>query len=165
MTVRTPAEIRGALECHIELWNARDREGWLSHWKSTCPGGYTLEDPVGTPAKRDLLAEVWDAAFAETAWVITMKQCIVCANEAALVMINQGMVAGAAIEVAGVELYRFNDDGSVHQRTFYEPPAGSTYVEWTTKTGDTTPPPSVASALAILEGPVDEDVAPSVEVR
>jgi len=138
MTETSVDEIRHAIGRHIELWNSKDRDGWLQHWQSTAPGGYALEDPVGTPVKRgyELLGEVWDRAFDETAWKITMKQCIVCGNEAALVMVNEGTVGGAAVAVEGVELYRFGEDRSVHQRTFYELPEGSEYLEWTEKTGD-----------------------------
>ena len=136
MSAPTADEIRRAISHHIELWNAQDREGWLAHWRTTCPGGYALEDPVGTPVKRgfDLLGEVWDRAFADTAWTITMQHCIVCANEAALVMVNDGTLGGVPVSVQGIEVYCFHADHSVHQRTFYELP-DSTYADWTATTG------------------------------
>lgn len=138
MTTPTADQIRRALTHHVELWNAREREAWLAHWRATCPGGYALEDPVGTPVKRgfDLLGEVWDRAFADTAWTITMQQCIVCANEAALVMVNEGTLGGVPVTAQGIEIYRFEDQ-SVHQRTFYELP-DSTYADWTRTTGEGT---------------------------
>jgi hypothetical protein len=127
----SPDEIRNVLERHLELWNAKDRDGWLLHWKATAPGGNTLEDPVGTPIKRDMLDEVWDVSFAESDWKITMTHCTVCANEAACLMVNEGEVQGTSVTATGVEIYIFNDDSSVHVRTYYELPEGSAYADWT----------------------------------
>src|SRR5690349_7341061 len=104
MPERSADEIKDAIERHIELWNSKDRAAWLQHWQSRAPGGYALEDPVGTPVKRgyELLGVVWDRAFDETAWTITMKQCIVCGHEAALVMVNEGAIGGVPVAVEGI---------------------------------------------------------------
>ena len=138
MSATTADSIRSALARHVELWNAKDRAAWLSHWESICPGGFTLEDPVGTPVKRghEIMGEVWDAAFAESAWTLTLEECIVCGNEAALVVMNEGDVGGQPVALRGVEIVRFDDDGSVHYRTFYILPEGSQYAAWTETTGD-----------------------------
>ncbi len=52
MSAPTAEEIRTAVERHVELWNAGDKEAWLAHWKRVVPGEVTMEDPVGTPLKR-----------------------------------------------------------------------------------------------------------------
>jgi len=140
MTPRTADDIRNTLERHAELWNAKDRDGFIAHWKSVCLGEFTLEDPVGTPIKRgvDVLGEVWDVAFEESVWTLTIEECIVCGNEAALVVLNEGTVGGTAVALRGVEVYAFGDDGSVRVRTFYNLPEGSQYAEWTEQTGERT---------------------------
>jgi hypothetical protein len=138
MTPRTADDIENAIKSHVALWNAKDRAAWIAHWESVCPGDFILEDPVGTPVKRghETWGQAWDAAFAESVWTLTIEQCIVCGNEAAVVMINEGSVGGVPVEVRGVEIFAFGDDGSVHQRTYYQLPEGSQYAEWTEQTGD-----------------------------
>jgi hypothetical protein len=133
----SPSHIRNTIQRHVELWNTGDRAAWLQHWRTTCPGGYALEDPVGTPVKRgfDLLAEVWDRAFADAVLTATIELLIVCGREAALVTVYRGDMAGTAMEIRGIETYRFDVDRSVHQRTFFELPE-SAYAEWTARTGD-----------------------------
>lgn len=138
MNERTADSIRDAIKRHVELWNAGDRAAWLSHWESICPGDFTLEDPVGTPVKRghQVWGDAWDAAYAESVWTLTIEESIVCGSEAAVVMANEGAVAGQPVTVRGVELFHFGDDGTVRQRTFYELPEGSQYAEWTETTGE-----------------------------
>jgi hypothetical protein len=34
----TAEGIRAAVERHVELWNAGEKEVWLAHWKSVVPG-------------------------------------------------------------------------------------------------------------------------------
>jgi hypothetical protein len=48
MSAPAAEEIRAAVERHVELWNAGDKEAWLAHWKRLVPGEVTMEDPVGT---------------------------------------------------------------------------------------------------------------------
>jgi hypothetical protein len=45
----TAEGIRAAVERHVELWNAGEKEVWLAHWKSVVPGENTKEDPVARP--------------------------------------------------------------------------------------------------------------------
>jgi len=45
------AEMRAAIERHVELWNEGDKEAWVDHMKRASVGGLTANDPVGTPTK------------------------------------------------------------------------------------------------------------------
>jgi hypothetical protein len=131
------AEIRQFIERHVELWNAGEKEPWLAHMKSASAGGLTMEDPVGTPVKRgpDVMSEAWDAAFNEYPWQLTIEHLVVCANEIAVVIRNEGEVKGAPVTVHSIETYKFGNDGSMQVRTYFDIPTGSAYGEWTSTTG------------------------------
>jgi hypothetical protein len=130
------AEMRATIERHIELWNAGEKEAWVAHWKLTSTGGMTWEDPVGTPPKRgsDFLGGLWDAAFSQGAWTLSVDHLVTCSNELAMLVSNEGVVEGATIVVRSIETYRFGDDGSLHVRAYFDIPAGSEYGEWTSST-------------------------------
>jgi hypothetical protein len=51
-----------------------------------------------------------------------MEKLIVCANEAAAVMRNEGVVNGAPVAVESIEVYAFADDGSLSSRTYWTVP-------------------------------------------
>jgi hypothetical protein len=82
-----------------------------------------MEDPVGTPVRRgwEAVAEAWDAR-PPSEWRITMEKLFVCANEAAAVMRNEGVVNGAPVAVESIEVYAFADDGSLSSRTYWPAP-------------------------------------------
>jgi hypothetical protein len=125
------------MERHVELWNAGDKEGWIAHLKQASPGGFTMEDPVGTPTKRghDILNEVWDLAHGQESWTLSIDHLVICGNELAMLVNNQGIIQGTPVVVRSIETYRFDDDGSLLIRTYYDIPAGSSYGEWTATTG------------------------------
>ena len=129
-------EIRALITQHVELWNAGDKDAWLGAWQAALPGGVSMEDPVGTPVKRgwDLLAEAWDASPNKD-WKLSIDRLIVCGNESAAVIRNEGSIAGTPITVISIEISQFGEDGSVHTKTYWEAPEGGTgYAEWTATT-------------------------------
>lgn len=127
MSQPSSAEMRQFMERHVELWNAAEKEPWLAHQKAACPGGLTMEDPVGTPVKQgvDILGEVWDEFFADNQWTLTIEHLVTCANELAAVVRNESVVNGTPVVVHSIEIYQFGDDGSLHVRTYWNPPDGS----------------------------------------
>jgi hypothetical protein len=129
-------EIRRIIKRSYELWNADDKDAWISHWKSVTPGLHTLEDPVGTPPKVgwDILAELWDRTGRERLH-IAVERIIVCGNEGAAVCRNEGAVKGSRLVIESVDTYRFTEDGSTHVRSFWQIPEGLPYGEWTAVTG------------------------------
>ena len=129
-------EIRALITQHVELWNAGDKDAWLGAWQAALPGGVSMEDPVGTPVKRgwDLLADAWDASPNQD-WKLSIDRLIVCGNESAAIIRNEGSIGGNPITVISIEVSQFGDDGSVHTKTYWEAPEGGTgYAEWTATT-------------------------------
>ncbi|MBV8346123.1 MAG: hypothetical protein JOZ49_00885 [Mycolicibacterium sp.] len=137
MSTPTAEEIRAAVERHVELWNAGDKEAWLAHWKRVVPGEVTMEDPVGTPIKRgwDVQGEVWDTA-PNADWKLGIGLLYVCGSTAAAVIRNSGTVNGEPTLVESIEIYKFGDDGSLHASTFWDLSIGNEYAQWTTETGE-----------------------------
>src|SRR5437899_2088145 len=114
MSAPSAAEIRNAVERHVELWNAGDKEAWLAHWKRIVPGEITM-DAVGTPLKRgwDTMAEVWDAS-PNADWKLAIGMLYVCGSTGAAVIRNSGAVNGQPTLIESIEIYQFRDDGSLH---------------------------------------------------
>jgi len=137
MAAPSAEEIRAAVERHVELWNAGDKEAWLAHWQAVVPGEVTMEDPVGTPTKRgwDVMSEVWDAS-PNADWQLGIGLLHVCGSTGAAVIRNQGAVNGQPTLIESIEIYRFGDDGSLHTQTFWELAAGNEYAQWTAATGE-----------------------------
>lgn len=131
MAAPSSDEIRRGLERHVELWNAGDKEAWIASWRSLVSGEPAMEDPVGTPLKRgwDTMLEAWDRSPNE-AWKLTIETLYVCANEAALVIRNNGSVGGTSVSMRSVEIYAFGDDGSCHTKTYFDQPEGGAYANW-----------------------------------
>ena len=129
--------IRRAIERHVELWNAGDKEAWLAAWRATAPGGLSsFEDPVGTPPKRgwEVLSEAWDQSPAED-WKLMLQNLIVCGNEGAAFIRNEGKIQGKPAVVESIEIYRIADDGSLEVKTYWDIPEGSEYGAWVSEAG------------------------------
>ena len=137
MSAPTVEAIRAAVERHIELWNAGDKEAWLAHWKRVVPGEVTMEDPVGTPLKRgwDVMAEVWDTS-PNADWKLGIGMLYVCGTTAAAVIRNSGTVNSQPTLIESIEIYKFGDDGSLHTSTFWDLSIGNEYAQWTEETGE-----------------------------
>jgi hypothetical protein len=122
MTVPTPDTIRHTIERTVQLWNEHtDKQAWLDAYESLAPGGLTFEDPVGTPVKRgrEALAPLWDASPGVT---ITIERLIVCGNEAAAVVRNEGTANGHDFSVPTIETSTYGENGSLHVRVYLEKP-------------------------------------------
>ena len=137
MSAPTAEEIRAAVERHVELWNAGDKEAWLAHWKGVVSGEATMEDPVGTPTKRGwaVMSDVWDAS-PNTDWKLGIDLLYVCGTTGAAVIRNSGTVNGEPTLIRSIEIYNFGDDGSLHTSTFWDLSAGNEYAQWTAETGE-----------------------------
>ncbi len=137
MSAPTAEEIRAAVERHVELWNAGDKEAWLAHWKGVVPGEATMEDPVGTPTKRGwaVMGDVWDAS-PNADWKLGIDLLYVCGTTGAAVIRNSGTVNGEPTLIRSIEIYKFGDDGSLHTSTFWDLSAGNQYAQWTAETGE-----------------------------
>jgi hypothetical protein len=122
MTAPDEETIRRLLERSYELWNAGDKDGYVANLQELAPGGFSLEDPVGTPPKEtpQSVAEMFDG---DVGWKMITEQIIVCGNSAARISRAEGMAEGQPVSVRAVDTFDFADDGSVHIRVWYGAPA------------------------------------------
>jgi hypothetical protein len=123
------APTREALETwannYVDLWNQGDKEAWVENWKKIAPAGFTMFDPVGTPAKHDFVGccvEPFDLFQPMTEFRVDPSTRFICDNEVAWVMENVFSKDGEKQHMKSIEVYRFGDDGSVEIRTHYDVP-------------------------------------------
>jgi hypothetical protein len=114
---------RRAVERHAELWNARDREAWLSLYADDV----VFEDPVGKAPKHGRAAAEgsWDNSLRPgREWTLVPQRIITGGDEAVVDMRNEGVVDGVRAVVEGIEVWKVDDAGKVvHVRAFFEQPS------------------------------------------
>ena len=110
---------------YTSLWNAGDKAAWVRNWKSVAPGDFRMLDPVGTPERRgfeECALKPYDLFQPGLRLVVRDATRFICANEVAWVMENHFTVEGELIVMRSIEEFRFDADGSVSIRTFYDVP-------------------------------------------
>lgn len=110
---------------YVALWNAGDKEAWIRNWRSVGPGEFRMLDPVGTPEKRgfELCCVKSFELFQPTLkFRIVEGTMFICGDEVAWLMENTITADGATKVLRSIETYRFEPDGSVVIRTFYDVP-------------------------------------------
>lgn len=124
-----PVPTREALEKwaddYVALWNAGDREGWERNWRSVGPGEFRMLDPVGTPEKRGFehcCLDSWDLFQARVKFRVLPGTLFICGSEVAWTLENTITADGRTAKALSIETYRFEPDGSVVIRTYYEVP-------------------------------------------
>ena len=135
MSAPDAATMREAIEKHVELWNAGDKDAWLAAWRSAAKD-ITMDDPVGTPTKHgwDVMAKAFDMSAAD--WKLAIGTMYVCGNAVAAVVRNERSVDGNPTTVESIEVYKFDDDGSVHGEVYYDLADSSPeWAEWTAEAG------------------------------
>jgi hypothetical protein len=112
---------RGAIQRYfdryVEAWNAHDRDALLANWKSIATD-VTMEDPVGSPIRRgwdDVVLGPWD--LMNDTITVSLKELVICGSEVAFVFEN----VTDSFTVVSIETMRFEDDGAVSVRTYWEP--------------------------------------------
>ena len=125
MPVPSRARLLQFAKDYVALWNAGDREAWLENWRAVAPGEFRMLDPVGTPEK------VGFKACAEDPWELFNGRVkfrhhddivFVCGNELAWTLENRITTDGQDIVGYSIETFRFEEDGSVTIRTWYQVP-------------------------------------------
>ena len=112
-------------ENYVALWNAGDKEGWERNWKSVAPGNFRMLDPVGTPEKvgfEECASKPYDLFQPKVKFKIAEGSLFICGNEVAWLLENHIMVEGKEMVGLSIETYRFEPDGSVIIRTYYNVP-------------------------------------------
>jgi hypothetical protein len=128
MPVPTREQLLAWAEGYVTYWNAGDKEKWIANWKAVAPGDFRMLDPVGTPEKRgfeNCAAKPFDLFQPTVKFQIAKGTMWVCANEVAWLMENHATVDGKHAVHKSIETYRFEPDGSVVIRTYYDVPGQS----------------------------------------
>jgi ketosteroid isomerase-like protein len=117
----SPEQVRRAVEQHCALWNERDQEGW----EALFADDVTFDDPVGVPTKhgRQAVHDSWARSLTPgRSWRLVPTKIVVCADEAAVLMRNEGNLHGREVVVDSVEIWRVGADGKVVAvRAYFEP--------------------------------------------
>jgi len=122
--VNTPADHPAviAVQNHVRFWNALDRDSWVALFSPAV----VFEDPVGSTPKQglDAVHGSWDNSFKPgRRWTLQPQQIVGGGSEAAVVMRNEGDLAGRRVRVDSIEVFRVNDSGLIVQvRAFFEQP-------------------------------------------
>lgn len=125
MPIPSKAQLKQFAKDYVALWNAGDREAWLRNWRSVCPGEFTMLDPVGTPEKRgfkECCEDPWELFNGRVEFKHHDDIVMVNGNELAWVLENRITTDGRTITGYSIETFRFEEDGSVVIRTWYEVP-------------------------------------------
>ena len=110
---------------YVDLWNAGDKEAWVENWKSVAPGDFRMLDPVGTPEKRGFehcCLDSWGLFQGRVRFRHVPGSVFVNGNEVAWALENHLTVDGEEMVALSIETYRFEEDGSVVIRTYYNVP-------------------------------------------
>ncbi len=127
--VPTPTfdELKRWAERYVELWNAGDKEAWISNWRAVAPGEFRMLDPVGTPEKVGFdhcCVDSFDLFQQHVRFRIQPGALFICDNEVAWLLENHFETPTGEAKVGhSIETYAFRDDGSVDIRTYYKVPA------------------------------------------
>ncbi len=113
--------VRVAVEQHCALWNARRQ----SEWEGLFAADVTFDDPVGAPTKhgRDAVRASWERSLTPgREWRLVPTRIVVCGEEAAVVMRNEGTLHGRRVDVESVEIWKVDAAGLVTAvRAYFEP--------------------------------------------
>jgi hypothetical protein len=118
----TTTPVQHAVQSHVALWNAMDRESWVKLFSSQM----VFEDPVGTPEKVgvDAVYKSWDRSFKPgRRWTLHPEHVVAAGNEAAVVMRNEGDLNGQKVTIRSIEIFVVDDSGLlVRIRSFFDQP-------------------------------------------
>ncbi|MEM1111853.1 MAG: hypothetical protein AAGI11_08090 [Pseudomonadota bacterium] len=106
-------------------WNNGDKEAWVANWKKIAPGDFLMYDPVGTPPKKgfdNVAANVYDLFQPFLELNINQELMYVCGNEMCWVMENTFTKDGETSVLRSVEVFKFDEQGSVEIYTYYDVP-------------------------------------------
>ena len=125
MPIPNKAQLQQFAKDYVALWNAGDKEGWIRNWRAVGPGEFRMLDPVGTPEKhgfKQCCEDSWDLFNARVKFKHHDDIVLVCGNELAWALENHITVDGKTRTATSIETFRFEEDGSVVIRTWYEVP-------------------------------------------
>jgi ketosteroid isomerase-like protein len=112
--------IRHFLHAQVQAWNAGDKQAFFDAYKSVSTGGLQIEYVGRGPASDGwpVLEGMWSQQSAKIE--IEEVELIVNGNEAACH--NRNKLRGTTMAIETMELYRFDDAGSLLVRYFIKQP-------------------------------------------
>jgi hypothetical protein len=111
---------------YVALWNAGDKTAWAANWRAVAPGEFRMLDPVGTPEKRGFevcALSAFDLFQPHVRFRVIPGTQHVCGNEVAWLLENSFPNEPSRPPHLSIETYRFEPNGDVMIRTYYEVPA------------------------------------------
>ena len=119
----TRDQVRSAVERHCQYWNERNQQAW----EALFADDVTFDDPVGVPTKhgREAVRNSWERSLTPgREWRLVADRIVVCADEAAVLMRNEGNLHGREVVVESIEVWKVGSDGLVRAvRAYFEPDA------------------------------------------
>lgn len=114
----SPDELRVVPSRYVELFQEKDREGWLALFAADA----VHFDPVGTPPNegRDAIASFWDRTFSMLeSGNFDIHHVFVCGDEVASVFTFTGHTPGGGITFDGLEIFRVDEAGLITEMRAY----------------------------------------------
>ena len=115
-----PEAVRAAVENHCRHWNEGDQAAWMALFADDV----TFDDPVGVPTKhgREAVRKTWELSLTPgRSWRLVPERIVVCADEAAVLMRNEGDIEGKQVVIDSVEIWKVGDDGLVRAvRSYFD---------------------------------------------
>lgn len=111
-------QIKTFIHDQVDLWNAKDREGFFACYKKIAKGRLVIEY-VGRPIPDDawqVLEQMWDTTNSDVE--IEVAETIINGNEVACHHINK--MPSKGINIQTVEIYKFDGD-DLYVRYFIKP--------------------------------------------
>jgi hypothetical protein len=123
MSVPTRAARLAHAAKHCPLWNQGEREAWVASWRTIARGALYMHDPVGTELKSGPdAAEYMGHTFDLFQPHLKMKMLTVKANGDEMAWVNECRF-GAADMMYSIETFRWEKDGTLHVKTYYDMPS------------------------------------------
>lgn len=111
-----------AVRNHVRHWNSMDRAAWVRLFSPDV----VFEDPVGSAPKHGIEAvhRSWDRSFTPgRRWTLHPERVVGGGSEAAVVMRNEGDLAGRKVQVDSVEVFQVDATGLIIRvRAFFDQP-------------------------------------------
>ncbi|MCG3169350.1 MAG: hypothetical protein CALGDGBN_00868 [Pseudomonadales bacterium] len=125
MTLPTREQIDTWGQNYVRYWNDGDKAAWVRNWRAMAPGEFRMLDPVGTPEKlgfANCCENSFDLFQPNIRFHVPAETRFICGNEICWVMENHFSTDGEVKVLRSIESFRFEADGSVVIRTWYDVP-------------------------------------------
>lgn len=107
------------LRHQMDLFNAGDHDAFLAAFREIAPGGFNVEDPVGSPVRTGWQV-LEDLCERYAGWRLELQDIKVNGNHAAIYVKNTGIYEGKPLVAFSIETYEFRTDGSMLVK-YYHP--------------------------------------------